>query len=95
MVIVGFFDYQPHIAPACIEFIESPSEKYPMDDTMALMAGWGLTKVQGHWASSLTLQTFDIPVMNSSYCQEKAPSHFKGNVIEDKVCNWLLFDFSY
>ena len=83
MVIIGYFEYQSHIAPACIEFVENPSEKYPKDDTMALVAGWGLTKAQGNWTSSLTLQSFDIPVVNFKTCQWKAPWEFK--VIDDRV----------
>ena len=85
VVVKEFFVYQTHIVPACIEFVDEDSEKYPKDDTMALVAGWGLSKVQGYWAPSDILQSLDIPVVNSSYCYKKAPFDFKDKVIEDKV----------
>ena len=95
VVIVGYFEYKSHIAPACIEFVENASEKYPKHDIVALVAGWGLTKVQGHWAPSDILQSFEIPVVNLIECKEKAPRDFKNNVINDKVCSWFLCDYFY
>ena len=85
MVVKEFFVYQAHIVPACIEFVEEDSEKYPKDSTMALVAGWGLSKVQGYWAPSPTLQSFEIPVLNLEACVKKAESDFKDKVIDDKV----------
>ena len=43
IIIEGFFEYQPHIVPACLKFVEA--EKYPRSGTTALIAGWGLNKV--------------------------------------------------
>ena len=83
MVIVGYFEYQPHIAPACIDLAEDPTETYPKDDTMALVAGWGFSKAKGHWAPSDTLQSFEIPVVNFTTCQWTAPWEFIA--IHDKV----------
>ena len=77
--------YQTHIVPACIEFVEEDSEKYPKDSTLALVAGWGLSNVKGYWAPSDILQSFEIPVVNLIECMEKAPWDFKKNVINDKV----------
>ena len=44
IIIQGHFEYQPHIAPACLKFVET--EKYPKNGTYALVAGWGLTNVR-------------------------------------------------
>ena len=71
--------------PACIDLAENPTEKYPMDGTLALVAGWGLSKARGYWAPSDILQSFEIPVVNFNECKEKAPWGFKNNVINDKV----------
>ena len=71
--------------PACIDLAENPTEKYPMDGILASVAGWGVTKAQGNWASSDILQSFEIPVVNLNECKEKAPWNFKNNVINDKV----------
>ena len=46
IVIEGHFEYQPHIAPACLEFVETEAEKYPKNGTYALVAGWGENKVE-------------------------------------------------
>ena len=45
IIIKGFFKYQPHILPACLEFVKNSTERYPSTSSMALVAGWGLTEV--------------------------------------------------
>ena len=45
IIIAHHFEYQPHIAPACLQFVESESEKYPKRGAYALVAGWGENKV--------------------------------------------------
>ena len=42
IIIAGYFEYQPHIVPACLKFSEK--EKYPKKGTKGLVAGWGLSK---------------------------------------------------
>ena len=44
IIIAGYFEYQPHIVPACLNFTEDPAEKYPRNGTKALVVGWGLSK---------------------------------------------------
>ena len=95
MVIVGAFEFTPQIMPACIDLAENPSEKYPKDNILALVAGWGLSKVQSNWTFSDILQSFDTPVVNLIECKEKAPWGFENNVINDKVCSWFLCDSFY
>ena len=43
IIIKSHFEYQPHIVPACLQFVEA--EKYPRSRTYALVASWGLNKV--------------------------------------------------
>ena len=45
VLVVGRFEYRPHIGPACVEFFEFLSQKYPGPGARALVAGWGYTKV--------------------------------------------------
>ena len=45
VIIVGHFEFQPHIVPACVKFVENISNKYPVNGSMALVAGWGLNEV--------------------------------------------------
>ena len=45
VLIVGHFEYRPHITPACVEFYEFHSQKYPRPGARAVVAGWGFTKV--------------------------------------------------
>ena len=84
MVIVGYFEYQPHIVPACIDLAENHTKKYPKDATMALVAGWGLTKATGYWEPSDILQSVNIPVWQLIECKGMAPWSFD-DVIDDKV----------
>ena len=46
IIIKGYFEYQPHIAPACVKFVKTEAEKYPRSGTTALVAGWGGNKVR-------------------------------------------------
>ena len=43
VIVKGHFEYQPHIAPACLKF--AMTKEYPKNGTYALVAGWGRTKV--------------------------------------------------
>ena len=45
VIIVGYFEYRPHIMPACLKFTKDPAEKYPKLLTLTMVAGWGTTKV--------------------------------------------------
>ena len=45
ILIAGYFEYRPHIVPACLKFEDTDAEKYPKALTLALVAGWGATKV--------------------------------------------------
>ena len=88
VTIEGHFDYQLHIVPACVNFVKDRAERYPKNESRALVAGWGLNE---HFNSSKVLQSFDIPVVDFDWCEENAPQDFKDKVVEDKVWKFLCF----
>ena len=99
IVVDGFFEYQPHIAPACVDF-DGIFQKYPTPGTMALVASWGVFKVC-HFKelfenlensyfypkniSSEFLVSYEIPTVDFQSCRNMAPKDFKPFVIYDKV----------
>ena len=72
IAIVGYFEFTPHIVPACLEFIENPYEMYPVNGSLAKVAGWGLTEVNSLQSpkNSLKLLLFLRILAPAGFCSQ-------------------------
>ncbi|CAO1407606.1 unnamed protein product [Diamesa tonsa] len=85
LILSGYIEFRPHIAPICIDRnLDYSEEKVVPDGWIGIVAGWGFTEAAA--APSETLKLTSLPVIDFKVCKQEAPADYKPFVTPDKFC---------